>query len=248
MNLIQEIDFDKLVVPLLKEVGGAVTGWLNGAPQSEPAFVNRITEVLASRKKCRGVTYADAWIETDLYLLDRRGPSSTDLFGSDIAVTVEVIYPDQKLAKTAFIQVKLGDNQAATIERQQIHDAMVNSVTADRSFVFAIDRLRAGAMSLEGVTALSKTFPSGQASAQMSTSGWRPLTVWIYNWLSCFEGVPSDVDDPRSPERMLSKFRHLMVQPRHSEEEVLAQLDLPRGMPRAWVKYVIRVPRPRNAR
>lgn len=247
MSLLQEVDFDKLVVPLLQDIGHAVAGWLNGVPQNEMALVNRITEVLGSRRRCRAATYADSWIEIEKHLLDRRGPNNTDLYGSDLAVTVEVITPNERLAKTAFLQAKIGDHQRVKIEGQQIDDALINSFTAKRSFVFAADRERAGALRVESVAAIKSKFPANQATAQLSTEDWRPVAVWLYNWLSCWEGEPSDPMDPRSPEKFLAHISRMMDRPRVSVEDVLRELDLPGGaLPRAWLHYEIHVPRRRD--
>lgn len=89
MSLLQEGDFDKLVVPLLENIAHVVTDWLNGVPQSEAALVKRITEVFGMRRKCRGVTHPDSWVKVKKHLLDRRGPNSTDFYGSVLPVAVE---------------------------------------------------------------------------------------------------------------------------------------------------------------
>jgi len=247
VSLLHEIDFDKLVVPLLRDLAGAVSGWLSGVPQSEAALVNRLTEVLASRRRCRGVTYNDSWIDVETYLLDRRGPRGTDLFGSDLAVTVEVVSPSNHLAKTAFIQAKMGDFEQVLIEKRQIKDSLINSFTAARSFVLAADRARSGALKLESVSAIDSQFPATQESAQLPTCDWRPVTPWLYDWLSCSEGERSDPADPRSPEKMLARAVQLVEWPPVDIETVLREFDLPSGsLPRAWVRYVVHVPRSRD--
>lgn len=242
MSLLQEIDFDKLIVPVLRNTAGAVTGWLNGVPQNESSLVNRITEALDSHHSCYGVTYSESWIEIKKYLLDRRGPNNTDLYGSDLAITVEVISPDAHLAKTAFIQAKIGDDQTVIIEGRQLDDALVNSFTARRSFTLAADRVRTGALRFESVAAIKSIFPAGQKTAQLSTRHWMPVSRWLYEWLSCSVGEPSDTADPRSPENILAAVVRMVETPRVDVDDVLREFDLPDvSLPRAWLHYVIHV-------
>ena len=242
MSLLQEIDFDKLVVPVLENIAHAVAGWLNGVPQNESSLVNRITQALDSRRFCYGFTYPESRIEIEKYLLDRRGPNSTDLYGSDLAITVEVISPYTHLAKTAFLQAKIGDDQRVTIEGRQVDDALINSFTAKRSFVFAADRMRAGALRFESIATVKSIFPSGQVTAQLSTEEWMPIAPWLYNWLSCSLGEPSDTGDPRAPEKILAAVVDKAENPRVNVEAVLREFDLPdASLPRAWLRYVIYV-------
>ncbi len=51
MTLWDYVDLDKVLKVVLDDVGSAVNGWLNGRPLDEIALMNRITEILARRRR-----------------------------------------------------------------------------------------------------------------------------------------------------------------------------------------------------
>jgi hypothetical protein len=170
MNLLQEIDFDKAVLPILKDFAKEISEWLRGSPVNESALTNRLTEVLGkSRRRCDIGVNPDTHLDIEHHLLDRRGPHNTDLFGSDIAVTVRVMTPNQEMIKTALIQLKVSENFSVELEERQLTDAIINSVTQGISFVLAVDSEQRGAMRVSFAQALHSAFPAGQKTHRFDT-------------------------------------------------------------------------------
>lgn len=98
------LDLDKILAVILKEIQNETRGWLIGRPCSEEAFLNRLTEVLAKRRKCDVGTTEVYKVEVEQHILHRKGKNQTDKYGSDLAVTISI--PDQKFSKTALLQLK----------------------------------------------------------------------------------------------------------------------------------------------
>ncbi|WP_157817990.1 hypothetical protein [Candidatus Thiodictyon syntrophicum] len=154
-------------------------------------------------------------------MLDRRGPNNTDLFGADIAVTVTVEAPTQKMIKTALVQLKVSNSFFVTLEARQLDDAISNSITRDISFVLAVDREQRGAMRVRTSKSLRDAFAPGNATHLFNSTGWSSFAPWLYDWLSCHIGAPSDPDNPRSIERILEKLLQPSALPQASAEEIL---------------------------
>lgn len=249
MNLLQEIDFDKAVLPILKDFAEEISAWLRGSPTSESALTNRLTEVLGkSRRRCDIGVNPDARLDVEHHLLDRRGPNNTDLFGSDIAVTVRVRTPYQEMIKTALVQLKVSENFSVELEERQLTDAVINSVTQDISFILAVDREQRGAMRTSFVPDLHAAFPRNQVTHRFDSSAWLPFAPWLYEWLSCHVGKPSDPKNPRSIERVLERLLTRISLPQVEPEDVLREMDLTSIPARHWVMFTVNVPPHRNDR
>ena len=132
------LDQDEFLRIAVEDILVAANGWLSGAPLDEVALLNRITAELGRRR--RG---CDLGLETPVrttchvFLLHRQGANQVDLFGSDLAVTVD--FNDGQFIKTAFFQLKRSSELHVQLERQQLDDATRVSAVGDRSFVFAVD-------------------------------------------------------------------------------------------------------------
>lgn len=244
MNLLQEIDFDKAVLPILKDFAEEISEWLKGSPTNESALTNRLTEVLGkSRRRCDIGVNPDTSLNIEHYLLDRRGPQNTDLFGSDIAVTVRVKTPDRDMIKTALIQLKVSENFSVELEGRQLTDAIINSVTQNISFILAVDREQRGAMRVSFAQTLHKAFPSGQKTHRFDSSNWSPFALWLHEWLSCHIGAPSDPKDSRSIEKILERLLPQIRLSQITPEEILREMDLKTIPTRHWVRFTLTVPR-----
>lgn len=204
MSLPGSLGFDKLAVIALKEITGALRGWLKGRPTDEVALMSRVTENLNRNRRGCDVGVAErVRLVSQLAMLHRKGPKQTDLYGADLGVTVAI--DDLSFVKTALLQFKQGIDFEAKLEKHQLDQAAIMSVTADRSFVMYADKGRTG-IRFHQVETLRAAYADGQQTKQFDSSDWTCLTQWLWDWFSCDIGPLSSPHDPNSVESLLEKF------------------------------------------
>jgi hypothetical protein len=200
MPLPEQVDLDKLVSILLDCTKNAISGWLKGVPKDESAFTNRLTGQLARvRRGCDVGLTRRVVAQARVAELHRRAADASDLFGSDLAVTI-FINPGDYL-KTAMFQVKKGESFSAVLERHQVEVANKTPDIRDRSFVLYIDEERASVRVSE-VRGLLNDWPQTQATKTFSTRGWQSLTSWAASWFSCEVSPMSEMGQPDVEERL----------------------------------------------
>lgn len=198
------LDFDKIAAIVLMDIREACKGWLSGQPTDEVALMNRITANLNRRRRgCDVGVGSPVHMESQLAMLHRKGPKQTDLYGADLAITILVL--SLNLVKTSFFQFKKSNRFKASLVRKQIDAALSDPRVADRSFAMAVDEVRFG-IRLKEVRKLRSEFQVNQQSRSFDTSDWAFLTEWLWNWLSCDIGPPSDLGSPDSVEILLQRY------------------------------------------
>lgn len=234
MSLWDDVDLDKVLKVVLEDVGYAVNGWLNGRPLDKVALMNRITEVLARRRRgCDIGNHIPVIVSCRVALLHRQGQHQTDNYGSDLAVTV---YTDNRdFIKTAFFQLKRSTNLSAVLESHQVREALRDRRVGDRAFVLAVDETRY-CIRLRQVTEIVNEFPLDQGQRTYTTSDWSPLSRWVMEWMECSVGPNSSRDDPNSAEALLQEFA--VEQPLETPWGRTTDHDLPDNyLPaRAWLQ------------
>jgi len=200
----QNVDFDKLASHAIWDVFHAVHGWLAGRPCDETAFINRVTENLARRRRgCDVGATASMRVAAREAILHRRGQGATDRYGSDFAVT---FYTDAgDFVKTVFFQVKKSQDYRATFATAQLKEAGVDPRIRDRSYVLAADEIRAGLRIAKASDILAGA-RAGADSVTTRCADWSSLIPWLLRWLSCEEGPTSDPSDRNAVEPLLQNF------------------------------------------
>jgi len=228
------VDLDKFMNYLLGDVGSAIHGWINGRPLDEVALMNRLTEALAKRRRgCDIGIDVPVIVNCRVVLLHRQGIRQTDQYGSDLAVTVYT--EGGQYIKTVFLQLKRSQDLSASLERQQLHDALLDHRVADRAFVLAVDDVRQ-CIRLQNVRQIYSQLPANQATCVVSTQSWQSLTRWVTEWLECSLGPASDSKDPNSIESLLEAFVKKRVT--HTPWAPSSEHDLPNDIlpARAWLQ------------
>jgi hypothetical protein len=199
-----DIDFDKVAAAVLHDTSHSIRQWLRGRPLSEEPLMNSITGNFArGRHGCDVGVLAPTRMTSQLALLHRKGVNQTDLYGSDIAVTV---YIDQiPFAKTAFFQLKISHFYSCSLDITQINQAHADMRVWNRAFALAIDQDRQG-VRIEKLSTIEPTFPAGQQSKTFDTTQWEFLTLWLHKWLSCDIGEATDLTDPNAIEKALQRY------------------------------------------
>ncbi|WP_158509551.1 hypothetical protein [Limnochorda pilosa] len=106
--------------------------------------------------------------------------------------------------KTALFQIKRSQELMLDIEKRQLKDAHLHSRIAERSFVLAVDEVRA-TFRITPVADVLRQF--GEASTRrLRAEGWLSLAEFIWKWLACELGPHSQPDDPQSVEALLRAF------------------------------------------
>lgn len=229
MTFPKDLDFDRVMLELLNCVESALEGWRKGVLHTEEPLMNRLIEPFNRRRRgCDvGVTSTMRMISA-VALLHRRGPQSTDAFGSDLAVTVDI--PSTSFRKTVLIQVKVSDDMVATLERKQIEAAHAHTLTRPRSIVLTADRsrLRTRVKPTQDALAL---FKPGKDTHQANCASWDSLGQWASKWLSCESGVPSVVSESGGVEGLLQDF---VVEAPDDWDKPWGSLDDPSSIPDDW--------------
>ncbi|WP_339183151.1 hypothetical protein [Paenibacillus sp. FSL R5-0701] len=236
------LDLDKILAVILKEIQNETRGWLIGRPCSEEAFLNRLTEVLAKRRKCDVGTTEVYKVEVEQHILHRKGKNQTDKYGSDLAVTISI--PDQKFSKTALLQLKKSENYKAQLLRDQIQQASQFEPIKQRSFVMVVDELRGG-IKVNSINSIEKEIPIGQTSKTFECKEWDALSKWIIKWMSCEVGAGNTSSDPMPIERLLKKqiINHEKIGQLELDDIYDSnEFELPENffMTKSWIKYTFR--------
>jgi len=200
------IDIDKLLSITLDRVRAAICGWLQGIPKDEVALMNRLTEKLSHvQRGCDVGLGSRVVVKARLASLHRMGPGKTDLFGSDLGVTVFVEGNDY--LKTALFQFKRGTNFRVQVEAKQLQDSHRHPHAKERSFVCYVDEDRSG-VRISSAAPLLEQFEGSQATRTFDTATWLSLTEWFTAWLSCDLGPMSELGSRDSIEAILKEHEH----------------------------------------
>ncbi len=200
----QNVDLDKLASHGLWDVIAALNGWLAGRPYDETAFISRVTENLARRRRgCDVGITSPMRISAHVAVLHRQGPRQTDRFGSDLAITFYTEARD--FVKTVFFQVKKSRGYTATFDTAQLREAKAESRISDRSYVLVADEERGGIRIKKASDVLAMA-DNTAATVTTNCADWQFLTQWMVRWLSCEEGPASDPTDPNAVESLLDNF------------------------------------------
>jgi hypothetical protein len=230
------IDFDKLVNIALHDVGGALHDWLSGRPHDEVAFMNHVTGLLGRRRRgCDVGVATPVRVTARIAMLHRQSENQVDRFGSDLAIT---IFDDQTAyAKTALFQIKKSQDYSLTVQRTQLKDALADHRIGQRSFILAIDESRAG-VRIAKTQDIHAKFDSTQHTLTDNCADWSFLTNWLWRWMSCEEGLPSDTTDPNSVEALLDHFiieAEEWVSPWRTNPNIEVQGEYPPA--RVWLAF-----------
>ncbi len=204
MSLLNHVDFDKVLNIAIYDIGSAISGWLSGQPRDEVALMNRLTEKLARRRRgCDVGIENTVFMKCKTHILHRRGINQIDRFGSDVAITVSLDGTD--ILKTALFQLKRSSELSLSIEKRQLDDACIDRRTGNRSYIFAVDDVR-HCIRVKDIMPLKSEFNSTQATKTFNSRDWDGLSQWLFKWLSCTIGDPSDPNDRNSIESLLNSF------------------------------------------
>lgn len=205
----QQLDFDRLAVQTYDRITEAIDGWLSGEGfETEEAFLNRITGLIKKPKRnCDVGNIGEYKMRADIARLHRMGENNTDEFGADLAITIFVESgkaSEPELIKTVFFQTKLSTNYDVQLERKQIRQASQQQDILERSFVFVLDKVRAG-MRIAPVANLELQFQEDSKTRDLNCRNWMTFGEWLLKWFSCEVGKDSDRNNP-SIEKMLERY------------------------------------------
>ena len=200
----RELDFDSVLSKALPALWDAIGKWKKGQPKSEEALMNQITGALArDRRGCNVGNNGHVTMRAQSALLHRRGHNQVDLYGADLAVTVFI--DSIPFVKTAFFQLKKSNDFRTQIESIQISQASAYSGIKERSFALIVDE-SVNSFRIRHISDIEPEIPAGQNSKQFDCSRWSFFSEWLWNWLSCDTGAPTDINNPNKVENLLTKF------------------------------------------
>jgi hypothetical protein len=221
MSFFVLFDEDKLLQHLLPRIYVALVAWQRGMNADEGSLMNQITSSLNSRRarRCDIGLSGSFSLETQFCELHRQGPNQTDLYGSDLAVTVTAP-ASPTFVKTALLQFKVGERNRVKLEQRQIKDATINKAILDRSFCLAVDQ-KNKTIRVAPLSSLTSAFSPGNATATLTTELWTRFSEWVLAWLRCSVGPISQPSAADSIEKLLENYTI-------KEPELLArEWDLP---------------------
>jgi len=197
----------------------------------EGSLMNQITSALNKRRarRCEVGLEGPFLLHTELFELHRQGPKQTDLYGSDLAVTVTSA-TTPPFVKTAFFQFKIADQNQVRIAAHQLKESAVCSAVFERSFCLAVDPGN-GTLRVEPIPKLRSAFPANDMTQTVTTAKWLHFTEWLIGWLHCTIGPWSSATDAQSIEKLLQKYA--VADP----ELIATNWDLPRDYSpaKAWL-------------
>ena len=194
--------------------------------------MNRLTARIARRRRgCDVGVQAPVTMNATTYLLHRQGEHSTDRYGCDLAVTVQV--PERNWLKTAAIQLKRVSGLSVQVEAEQLAQAEEDDRICQRAFLLAVDENRRTTR-LRSIAQLRHILPQGQKTTTVQCDEWEELSQWFAKWLRCEVGIESDASDTKSVEGLLQRY---VVEPSrpslfHDESDELPENYRPA---RAWM-------------
>jgi len=184
------------------DIRTAVSAWLAGAPLYEIALLNHLTGRLGRRRKGCKIGFRRVHVTPSVSVLHARG-NRKDKYGADLAVTLDI--PSDAYLKTALFQLKLHEGGYVKLDQDQLRDAVNLEHTKQRSFVAAVDT-KSGVVKIAAVGELLDVLASsGSAKIPLSHVIWYELDVWLFAWIQCLVGVPSDRRNP-DIEYVLERF------------------------------------------
>lgn len=226
MAAFHTISKDRLIYHALFELSEASKGWLAGPPQEEVALLSRMTERLLRRRRgCDVGVGTRVAFTPDVQVCHRRGLHGTDLFGCDLAVTLNI--RPERFRKTACLQLKRSESGTVVLDARQLR-VLQSSVFRHQSFILAADP-SSGEYRLQAAAALPAT------GGSQHVGGWLPLTDWLAQWLDCSIGtVPEDQE--ASLEALLADLLGA-----DTPLEILRQFEFPEGVEpvRLWLRASI---------
>jgi hypothetical protein len=212
-------------------LGKAVSGWRRGSPLDESALLNRLTEVFSTQGRTDYGLKVPVEIQKQIYTLHRQGPRQTDLYGADLAVTID--FPYMGLTKTALLQLKASSALSVQVERRQLEDARAFSAGWPNSFVMAVDRERGGVRITEAAPLLRDC--GEDATHSFDAASWYSATEWLHKWMCCDVGTPSTPEKQGSLEGALARFAPLRNRLPWRFERSEEPADTDRPPARAWL-------------
>jgi len=199
-----KVNMDQIVTIVLEELKTALNNWSSGQPINEEALMNHITgRICRKRRKCNIGLKDEVTSISESYLLHRQGPKQTDLFGSDLAVTISM--PEIEFSKTACFQIKIGSDCKVKIEKRQIEDAKIVKEVFERCYVLGVDS-DLNSLRLLSVKSIIGKFKHHKIISA-DTTGWKSISQWLIDWFTCKEGPMSNINDPNSIEKQLDRYK-----------------------------------------
>lgn len=174
----------------------------------------------------------------EFYELHRKGEQTTDMYGSDLAVTIQIGDGDPRkggLLKTVLLQLKISSDYAVELQQSQLRQADDIPQAHGRCFVVAVDKPRLG-YRIESVCKCLSQF-QGQTSKTFHADEWTFLSEWIRDWFSCAQGLPSKPNDPRGIEGLLEAYRTPPPPDDLLSDVMEANLREPPVPAKGWLKY-----------
>ncbi len=169
-------------------------------------------------------------------ILHRQGRGSSDLYGSDLAITVCVNSEHTRpFIKTCFLIVKKSKGMRVSLDVQQLLDADLDNRIAARAFVLAFvdDEDRP----TRRVIPLLKIMPKlerEQETQSFNSGSWMSLDEWLTDWLRCRTGLATDLDDPDRVEELLRDF---VLEPQADDPDLKPMIPAKR-----WTRVILLEP------
>lgn len=221
------------------DVRTAVRGWRAGVPRYEIALLNRLTQQLGRHRRGCRVGHRRFRVVPTMSVTHASASDNTDMFGSDLAVTLSV--PVDGYLKTALFQLKRAKGSKAQLQRSQLEDALKLPETADRSFVFAADE-KSGEVKIASVADLLASLPDGVASptCDLNDPEWFDLDTWLFAWIECSVGAGSDPSGGEIEHILECAFGEYVapegVGDRGQVGELIDEMWLDWNVARAWLR------------
>lgn len=234
LQLPRGVNFDKIVYAVIEDIADAIDGWSAGASREEPSLLNRISEKLKrKRNKCDIGTSHPMEMTVDYFELHRKGTRQTDQYGSDLAITFEIV--NAGIKKTVFFQMKVSNKHQMTLVSDQLLQPSAFPGVAERSFVFAVDEVWKSCR-VRHTSACAGEIPENHATKQFDVSQWDLLAEWIPAWFRCDKAPPTKETDPIKVEGLLDAYK-LPDNVNIYQQTIRANLP-PNILPaRAWLTY-----------
>lgn len=226
-------------------VDSGIARWMAGAPRSEEALMNQVTQALGGPAYCDIGRVEPLILSAEVYPLHRRGPGRTDAYGSDAAVTV--IFETTGVVKTAFFQFKKAPLGQCRLERGQLRDALRHPAVAPRAFIFAADENSGEARIASARWALGQFRPRA-ATRTTTIAPWIRTRAWIAGWLACRQAPASDLHARDRVEALLQPFVDARIPPDilpgGAGPDPIVMRDMPDGFQPARLWAVLRLSAP----
>jgi len=233
------LDFDRLLQVVQKEVELAAKRWQDGRPHDEAAFLNHLTGIMGRHRRGCDVGVSERMqAHSHLYYLHREETDSSDKYGADLAITLRI---GTSWTKTAIFQLKKAKEYKFSLNKDDLKAAHEDQRIADRSFLMAIDENRLG-VRFKKISDLKEDFDrTRHGSMTCKASDWTNLSSWLKLWLQCQLSPPTRIDDPAPVEGLLEAFRHDVPDPDPEFDFQPAQVNHLKSIPaKDWLKIELK--------